>query len=498
MPEKNGIDTRNPKLVANAVKVWLGNPLSRGLLKFVCGKANNGENRLDLALKRCAGEPVKGDWKDDLAYKIVSFAIRKGAKSFGVPAKEMKMGLKDIILRRALVNVLEGIAYYGVQRPQTTIAPFLVVWNFTHACNLHCKHCYQDAGKFSEDELTTEEAKKVIDEFYESGVVAIAFSGGEPLVRPDFFEVVEYAAKKGFYLSLATNGTLLTKEMVKKIKDSGIEYVEISLDGFEKEHDEFRGLQGAWRKTCEGIRNCVEAGMDTCVATTVTKRNFRDIPKLLDFVENDLKANRFIAFNFIPVRRGKEIMADDLEPDEREELQRFLYSKLMDKSCRLNVLSTAPQYARIAMEFAEGPAVMTHFTNQAAMNIKGKTRELGEFIGGCGAGRLYCGLEPNGDIQPCVFMPIKIGNIRKDRLKRVWATSPILKKLRERENFLGCGECKYRLVCGGCRARAYGYFGDVQTPDPGCIHNLEYWKMLKKGQPLNVKVETQRKRFFLF
>ncbi len=498
MPEETGMVTRNPKLVANAVKVWLDNPVSRGLLKFVCGNDKNGENRLDLALKRYCGEHVKGDWKDDLAYKIVSFAIKKGAESFGVPAKEMKTGLKDIVLRRSLVNVLEGIAYYGIQRPQTTIAPFLVVWNFTHACNLHCRHCYQDAGGFARDELTTEEAKNVIDEFYESGVVAIAFSGGEPLIRKDFFDVARYAAKKGFYLSVATNGTLLTKEMAKKIKDSGIEYVEISLDGFEKEHDEFRGMKGAWKKTCEGVKNCVEAGLDTCVATTVTKRNFRDIPKLLDFVENDLKANRFIAFNFIPVRRGTEMSNDDLEPEEREGLQKFLYSKLMDKTCRLNVLSTAPQYARIAMEFVNGPTVTTHFTNKAAMTMKGQTRELGEFIGGCGAGRLYCGLEPNGDIQPCVFIPIKIGNIRKDRLKHVWATSPVLKKIRKRENFLGCGTCKYRYVCGGCRARAYGYFGDVQAPDPGCINNSKYWDMLKKGQPLKIEVEVQRKKFFLF
>ncbi|NIO22693.1 MAG: radical SAM protein [Candidatus Aenigmarchaeota archaeon] len=496
MPEGIALDTRDPNLVANTVKVWLGNPVSRGLLKFACGKTNNGDNRLELALRKCAGEPVKGDWKDDLAYKIVSFAIKRGAKSFGVPHSEMRTGLKDIVLRRALVNVLEGIAYYGIQRPQTTISPFLVVWNFTHACNLRCKHCYQDAEGFAEDELTTEDAKRVVDEFHESGVVAIAFSGGEPLIRPDFFEIAEYAVRKGFYLSVATNGTLLTDKMVKKIKDSGIEYVEISLDGFEKEHDEFRGLKGAWKKTCEGIRNCVEAGLDTCVATTVTKRNFRDIRKLLDFVENNLKANRLIAFNFIPTRRGKDIMSEDLEPEEREELQKFLYSKLTDSSCKLNVLSTAPQYARIALEFAGGATVTTHFTNKAAMGMKGRTKKLGEFIGGCGAGRLYCGLEPNGDIQPCVFIPIKIGNIRKDRLKYVWGTSPVLKRMRERESFVGCGKCEYRYVCGGCRARAYGYFGDVQAPDPGCINNRKYWEMLKRGEELKISVE--RKRFFLF
>jgi len=140
MAEKINLDTRDVNLVADTVKVWIGNPVSRGLLKFVCGKTKNGENRLEVALRKCTGEPVKGDWKDDIAFKIVNFAIKKGADSFGVPPQKMKMGLKDNVLRRALVNVLEGVAYYGIQRPQTTISPFLVVWNFTHACNLRCKH----------------------------------------------------------------------------------------------------------------------------------------------------------------------------------------------------------------------------------------------------------------------------------------------------------------------------------------------------------------------
>jgi len=133
---------------------------------------------------------------------------------------------------------------------------------------------------------------------------------------------------------------------------------------------------------------------------------------------------------------------------------------------------------------------------ESIMNMKGKTKKLSEFIGGCGAGRLYCGLEPNGDIQPCVFIPIKIGNIRNDRLKYVWATSPVLERIREREKFVGCGKCKYRFVCGGCRARAYGYFGDLQAPDPGCINNSKYWDLLKQGGEL--KIPVARKKFFLF
>jgi radical SAM protein with 4Fe4S-binding SPASM domain len=343
---------------------------------------------------------------------------------------------------------------------------------------LRCKHCYENAGpKPAPDELTTEEAKHAIDEFVNAGVVALAFSGGEPLVRKDFFEIARYAAEKELYVSVASNGTLITKEVARKMKESGVQYVEISLDGFEKTHDEFRGIQGAWKRTVEGIKNCVEAGLDTCVATTVTHYNLKEIPKLLEFAEKELHANRFIAFNFIPVGKGKEIVDQDLTPQEREELLDFLYSKLVDENRKIDTLSTAPQYAVTSYKFAFGPVVATHFTNRAAIEmLKGRTKSLTEFIGGCGAGRLYCGMEPNGDIEPCVFIPIKVGNIREQSLTSIWRESSVLKQIRNRDLFKGCGECEYKYICGGCRARAYAYFNDLQGPDPGCSINQKYWE----------------------
>jgi len=424
------------------------------------------------------GEPGELSIQERLAYLVVKLALDKGSKSFGVSVEQMKASLKDPIMRRSIANVLEGIGYYGVQRPQTAAAPFLIVWNFTKQCNLRCKHCYENAGpKPAPDELTTEEAKHAIDEFAAAGVVALAFSGGEPLARKDFFEVARYAADKGFYVSVASNGTLITKRVAQKMKEAGIQYVEISLDGFEKTHDEFRGIQGAWKRTVEGIKNCVETGLYTCVATTATHYNLNEIPKLAEFIEKDLHVKRFIVFNFIPVSRGKEIADQDLTPKEREELLDFLYSKLVDKSSKLEVLSTAPQYAVTSYKFAFGPAVATHFVNKEVMEaLRGKTRSLVEFIGGCGAGRLYCGMEPNGDIEPCVFIPIKVGNIREQSLISIWRKSPVLKQIRNRDLFKGCGECEYKYICGGCRARAYAYFNDLQGPDPGCSINQRYWE----------------------
>jgi len=483
-------------LVANTVEIWLGNPISRSLLKWVSKRTKNG-SKLETALKKYVGAAEKLSFQEKIAYSIVKLALGKGSESFGVSKEQMIESLKNPIVRRGIANVLEGIGYYGVQRPQTTAAPFLIVWNFTKQCNLRCKHCYENAGpETAPDELTTEEAKHAIDEFADAGVVALSFSGGEPLIRKDFFEIAEYAAEREFYVSVASNGTLITEKVAQKMKEVGVQYAEISLDGFEKIHDEFRGMPGAWKRAVEGIKNCVNVGLDTGIATTATHYNFKEIPKLAEFMEKDLHAKRFMVFNFIPVNRGKEIVKQDLTPREREELLSFLYTKLIDKNRELDTFSTAPQYAVTSLKFAFGPVVATHFTNRAATEmLKGRTKSLTEFIGGCGAGRLYCGIEPNGDIEPCVFIPIKVGNIREQSLVDIWRNSPILKQIRSRDAFKGCGECEYKYICGGCRARAYAYFNDLQGPDPGCNINQKYWEEVESSQTIGqVRLTVQSHR----
>ncbi|HDD46016.1 MAG TPA: radical SAM protein [Candidatus Aenigmarchaeota archaeon] len=473
---------KETEIVVESVERWLSNPLSRAMLKWVT-KRSNGRSKLERALKKYAGMDIKLNLSETITYYIASFILNKSSSILSIEKERFKEALKENIVRRGIVNILEGIAYYGVRRPQITAAPFLIVWNLTRQCNLRCKHCYENATSTAgKDELTTDEAKQAIDEFANAGVVAVAFSGGEPLLRKDFFEIANYAKQREFYVSLATNGTLITKDVARKLKRV-VDYVEISLDGFEEVHDRFRGVEGAWKRSVAGIKNCVNAGIDTCVATTVTKYNLSSIPRLLEFVEKELKANRFIVFNYVPAGRGKGIVEHDITPEEREKLLAFLYSKLISKSCMLDVFSTAPQYAVTAVRSGSESIVATHFTNKAAMDmLKGRAKALAEFIGGCGAGRLYCGLEPNGDVEPCVFIPIKLGNIREKSLVEIWHNSEILDKIRKREEFEGCGECKYRYICGGCRARAYGYFNDLQAPDPGCTINKKYWEKCK-AQP---------------
>ena len=493
MTQRGETTVRREEAVIRGVQRWLSNPLSKALLRFVCGQSKYGGNRLDIALRRYVGEDVQCEIRDALAALIVKFVIDRGTNAFGYSGESLKKNLKDPVIRRGMVNVLEGIARYGARRPFTSVAPFLVVWNYTKLCNLRCEHCYESAGpKAMKDELTTEEAKRAIDEFEEAGVVAIAFSGGEPLLREDIFEVVGYAKSKRFFTSVATNGTTITREVAKRMKDV-FEYAEVSIDGFEEVHDKFRGVRGAWRRTCEGIKNCVAEGIDTCVALTATRYNLHEIPKLVDFAEQELGANRVIVFNYVPAGRGKGIVDQDPSPQERYELLKYLYTRMMDSDCKMICYSTAPQYSVVSWEFAYGARtsgiVSTHFTSEGAMQaLQGRTKSLADFLGGCGAGRLYCGLEPNGDITPCVFMPIKLGNIRVDHLRDIWHSLEMLWKLRDRDVLKGCGTCEYRYICGGCRARAYGYYGDVQAPDPGCIHNLQYWRQLKgKSGASNLK-----------
>jgi radical SAM protein with 4Fe4S-binding SPASM domain len=475
--------------VIGAVQRWLGNPASKAMLRFVCGRSKFGGNRLDIALQRYVGENVPCDFRDRLASFVVRLIVDRGLDIFGYSGENLGKLLKDPVIRRGIVNMLEGIARYGARRPFTSVAPFLVVWNYTKLCNMRCEHCYESASpEAAEDELTTEEAKRVIDEFEDAGVVAIAFSGGEPLLRKDIFEVAGYAKSNGFFTSVATNGTTITRETAKKMKDV-FGYAEISLDGFEEVHDRFRGVPGSWKRTCEGIKNCVAEGIDTCVALTATRYNLQEIPKLVDFAEQELGVKRAVVFNYVPVGRGKNIVDQDLSPQERQELLKYLYLKMAGSDCKMLCFSTAPQFSAVSLELSRGAyntgvVVSTHFTSEGAMRaLRGKTESLADFLGGCGAGRLYCGLEPNGDITPCVFMPIKIGNIRKDRLRDIWHSSELLWKLRVREGLKSCGICEYRYVCGGCRARAYGYYGDVQAPDPGCIHNLRCWQELKNKFP---------------
>ncbi|MEM4576377.1 MAG: radical SAM protein [Candidatus Nezhaarchaeales archaeon] len=455
------------KNLISAIRLVLGNRLSRFVINRMVSPCPHGHrSKLEHALNYVVGEasiPLSLCKVEGWALKsLISIMTRMMHVDFEV----FRNYAKDPSVRRGLTLVLKGIAKYGITVPQKLPAPFLIVWNFTNMCNLKCKHCYQRADRPSPDELTLSEKMGVVNQLDEADVAAIAFSGGEPLIHPDFPVVAHEAASRGMYVSVATNGTMITRELAGKLKELGVKYVEVSLDSVNsRRHDNFRGVPGAWEKAVRGIKSCIEEGLTTGVAMTLTKMNHHEVEDMVDFCE-DLGVNRVIFFNFIPTGRGVDITDWDLTPEEREEALKTIYK--LARSRKLEVVSTAPQLARVSLQESSGCVVApTHFSLAADPGILA----LAEFIGGCGAGRIYSAIEPNGDVVPCVFMPIKVGNLKSERFEDLWNKSSILLRLRNRESFEEpCGKCQYKYVCGGCRARAYAYTNCITGPDPGCIN----------------------------
>jgi len=472
-----------PDMIASFEGI-MNNSFSKYVLRQLTGYCHKDhENRMEIALELYLGIRKNACNTCKLSSKIVSYVVKKGAKTFGVSEEQLKETMMDSYWRRGLISVLKGIAFFGVRRPFVPGAPFQIVWNITKACNMNCLHCYENAGIKGNDELTPEQIHQGIDILADAGVTVLAFSGGEPTIHPNIREFIKHAYERGMYVAIATNGYVLAnKTVVKKLKEAGLGYVQISLDGLNPQtHDSFRRVSGAWEHAVQAIKNSVEEGLFVEVATTVTKYNINEIPKMIEFVRN-LKANWFMLYNFVPTGRGKEIIESDLSPKERFELLKLAYAETGEAG--LQVLSTAPQYAMVAQIFSkDGKNIIpTHFYNPEYSDTK--IRQLADFIGGCGAGRFYLSIEPNGDIYPCVFFPheeaVKIGNLLKDNFEKLWREHELLWKLRNKDILEGfCGKCQFRYTCGGCRARAYNYFHDILAPDPGCIFNSREWNKLK-------------------
>ncbi|HET6457245.1 MAG TPA: heme b synthase [Armatimonadota bacterium] len=340
--------------------------------------------------------------------------------------------------------------------------PRLVFWELTSACNLKCIHCRAcPIDQRSPEDLTTEEGKTLIEQIASFAKPVLVLSGGEPLVRPDVFQLAEYGTSQGLRVALATNGTLVTPEVARQIKDSGIQRVSVSIDGASaKSHDAFRGTLGAFDDAWLGIENIKAAGVPFQINTTVTKHNIAEIPDILSLaIERGAVALHM--FLLVPTGCGKEIADDEMiEPQEYERVLNWFYDRSKDVKIGLKA-TCAPHYFRIMRQRAK----------EEGIRITPETHGFEAMTKGCLAGSAVCFVSHKGEVYPCGYLPVSAGNVGTQHFKDIWESAEVFRVLRDEDNLHGkCGYCEFRRVCMGCRARAYGYTGNYLDPEPYCVY----------------------------
>lgn len=330
-------------------------------------------------------------------------------------------------------------------------APRLVSWNVTRRCNLHCPHCYLDASARAsgQDELTTAEGRRFINQLADLCPGAmLVFSGGEPLLRPDLGDLISYAARRGLMPVLGSNGVLLTDERARRLAESGLAGVGLSLDSIHPErHDTFRGMPGSWQQAVEGMAACRRHGLPVQIHTTATRDNYTEIPDLIAFAAQQ----GAVAFNlFFLVCTGRGQQMTDITPAQYEAaLTTLIEAEDRYRGQMLIRARCAPYFRRLAYA---------------------RSLELAASACGCLAGRTYCRVTPEGEVTPCPYLPLSVGNLRTNSLARIWKTAPVFQQLRRPVLQGPCGACEFSGLCGGCRARAFAAKGDLMAEDPWCAY----------------------------
>ncbi|MDQ1328604.1 MAG: Fe-coproporphyrin synthase [Candidatus Poribacteria bacterium] len=352
------------------------------------------------------------------------------------------------------------LQFSGTNRP-------LVVWNVTNRCNLRCKHCYISAeDRKYQDELTTAEAEEFIRNLADLQIPVLLFSGGEPLIREDIFHLSKLATELGVRVVLSTNGTLITPEMAESIKESGMQYVGISLDGLHDIHDEFRCMPGAMARSIEGIKNCMKLDINSGVRFTVNKYNREDLAGIIDLLVQE-GIPRFCMYHLVYSGRGKKIVNMDTTLEEKRETIEFLIDKtieLYDKGVKAEILTVD--------NHADGVYIYNYLMKKNPERAE-EVMQLLKMHGGCSAGTKFANVDPQGNVHPCQFWQhVNLGNVRERKFGDIWndKDNEFLESLRNKEKMLKgrCGQCTYKEVCGGCRIRAEVVHGDIWAEDPAC------------------------------
>jgi radical SAM protein with 4Fe4S-binding SPASM domain len=474
-------------VTARVLRIDFHHPLERWLgrrpVRWLLGKLAEGDGDALTALERVITS--YGDRSSPRAQRIKYWPLHRlidrmrGEVSVETFRRRLAEHRPTV---RGLVIVARSIAEFGLTVPQRFVAPLFAVWNFTNRCNLACRHCYQDSGRRSlDDELSLAEKLELVDQMGRAHMPMLAISGGEPTISTDLLPVLRRAQRYGMHTTLATNGTTMTPQVAARLAEAGLRYVEISLDSIDPDrHDAFRGSPGMWQRAVQGARAVVATeGLRLGIAMCVHRGNYHEVSDMIRFAE-DLGAGCFAHFNFIPVGRGLEMVSGDITPAQRERLLALLNEKM--QAGGIGVISTAPQLGRVCLA---GAALATGRTacSHAGSGSGVKARVVAKYLGGCGAGRTYVCIEPNGNVTPCVYLPHRVmGNVRRRPLLEVFRNGVFWRVLNDRDHRLHhCEVCAFRNYCGGCRARADAYFGHLHAGDPGCIFNDKHWDALVRA-----------------
>lgn len=400
--------------------------------------------------------------------------------------------------------------------PQTaTSKPRLIFWELTKGCNLRCIHCRATATQLSSPlDLPTAKARNIIEQIAQYASPILVLSGGEPLYRRDLFELAKYASDRGIRVALATNGTLVTKDVAERIKDSGVKRVSISLDGADAQtHDTFRGIPGAFEAAIYGLRNLKQIGMQVQINMTIAKHNAHQLPAVLDLAVG-IGADALHTFLLVPVGCGVDIASSQMvAPEEYERMLHWFYDRSLEGGIELKA-TCAPHYFRVVRQRRAAERKEAGYGAHAAgkpgedrigptdMMMPGatgviikKNAELGGFVNkhegghpgghpgsghpdgmnamtkGCLAGTGVCFISHEGEVFPCGYLPMKAGDLRSQSFREVWENSIVFEQLRDTGNLKGkCGCCEFRNICMGCRARAFAATGDMMDEEPFCVY----------------------------
>ena len=344
----------------------------------------------------------------------------------------------------------------------------VVVWNITRRCNLKCLHCYAHARNIPFDnELTTMEGKKLIDDLAGFGVPVLLISGGEPLVRKDLPELAAYAVGKGMRAVISTNGTLITPQMAGTLKEIGLSYVGISLDGMEEINDRFRGVKGAFRSALKGIENCKKAGIKVGLRFTINKINVGEIPDLFKLIEeNDIP--RICFYHLVYAGRGSKLVEEDLSHEE----SRRAVDLIMDFTKKLHDQGK-PKEVLTVDNHADGPYIYLRLKKENPERAK-EVLELLKMNEGNNSGRGIGCISWDGEVHADqLWRHYSFGNVKDRPFSEIWndTSDPLMNKLKEKKKYAKgkCGTCRWLDICAGnFRVRSEAVTGDVWAPDPAC------------------------------